>query len=490
MLPFKQYILNEKLDVDTFIDTTVKKLSKVFKRSLENSSSPHAERIRIGIRKAAYMCIAMDPTIIIDDEYYDMYNIEIDHFMQLDTFHKIDYSQDLVRHRLRLIRAMSEDSPGKIFKSGGIYSQFASKALIYKLNTIIDLDIDTSWTIEDALNDPVTQQSLITSVERFVSEDAYNIACRIWTYDSIKATLDQRYRDINKFKSFSALDMVVANYEIEPNKDTTSKLESSDFDIIDGEFDFDEQECSNIFACTYNNHKAAVFFGQGTAWCTALDYPKWYNRYTQDGSQIYYMESNGVQYQWHLVTDQLMDINDHYARPTTFDETNKELYSRVSSYIEENGSPPDKYMIALYSNKLSLHEGATLGVELYATFPEELQTIITKGTHTAFRALVADVSFAMRGGCADSKVNAIKHALLQKDESYDEIILQMCAIYILGYAGHNFKAEDGYIPPIFEKINRNILTYEDTAAKVITSIYPTILEDLKKYMESIVKQYE
>lgn len=485
MLSFKQYILNERLDTNTFIDTTIKKLSKALIEIGDPSSSLNT-RIRNAIEKAAHMCIAVDPTIMIEDDRYPDYDINIDihQFMNFPTgSQQIEYSDKIIKDRASYIRWRNSE-----FKSGGRYALFASKALINKVNSVIDNTLtNTQWTIKEVLNDVGTRRNIISLLERFVREDIFNVANDIWTFDAVKNNLDQRYRDINKYKNFEGLNRVLVDYEANFKEEII--VEPSDFVIIKGEFDFNEQECSNIFACVYNNHTAARFFGQGTQWCTALDYPKWYNKYTLDGSQIYYMENNGVRYQWHLVTNQLMDEKDHYANNSIFNRTHKLLYISVLDWIDENGSPVDKYMSALFRNKLSMKMGAIKGAELYSTFPDALKYIIATGVETGWKHLISDIIFYTRNESINGMgiIKNIIEALKTNDSSYDNIILHNCADYILGPEGKYFKDSNNNKIEIFKKINRNILYYDSVAIKLISELRPGILEELKQYRKTHFK---
>jgi len=121
---------------------------------------------------------------------------------------------------------------------------------------------------------------------------------------ALKKKLKPEHTDFNRFKSLKDFYTAVNTYP-DPEEDQEVKDKGEAKEVFNNE---------EVRIIRPDNEKAACYYGQGTAWCTAARNNNMFDRYNNDGPMYIILPKNpkhdGEKYQFHPMSDQYMNEGD------------------------------------------------------------------------------------------------------------------------------------------------------------------------------------
>ena len=345
-------ILTEKVNPQTFIDQFISKVNKMatntesYKQSIDQYGDNFDDnftlrKYKTNLIKCARSIILVDPTIPILNKneilnYIDVESIndptsiEYDFIQIEEQMGEIDFDQNL---------------------PGGNYCNWVAKILLARIKKVISAP-DSFFGSQIKL--------IVDILWRFQTEDSPNLFFNLCLFYKFKQLIPEHNRDINSIKSFWGL-KATCNHVIEhfKKKVKIDLIDGEDYTLLAGSFNnevskwMSDPHKGKTFAAILHTHKAARVFGKNTDWCTALNYPRFFDLYTQDGSNLYVYSHNNdvikepVLVQFHTPSEQNKDYKDEEIPFALSNPSAKIVYD----YIMDGDAPTiDKfYLILNYS---------------------------------------------------------------------------------------------------------------------------------------------
>ena len=126
---------------------------------------------------------------------------------------------------------------------------------------------------------------------------------------ALKKKLKPEHTDFNRFKSLKDFYTAVNTYP-DPEEDQEVKDKGQSAEVFNN---------AEVRIIRPDNEKAACYYGQGTAWCTAARNNNMFDRYNNDGPMYIILPKNpkhdGEKYQFHPESGQYMDESDGPVYP-------------------------------------------------------------------------------------------------------------------------------------------------------------------------------
>jgi hypothetical protein len=162
-------------------------------------------------------------------------------------------------------------------------------------------------------------------------EDLSRTNAALILFDKNKVRLPVEQRDINKIKSLSDLETLVEAFEKiksgkEIKKEISANIKSQTKMIYNG------PEGKILVPLT---QEASMFWGQGTKWCTAANKDNYFDNYNKNGHLYIILINNGEKYQFHLYSEQLMDVRDAGINFEEFNKTYPWVFKNIKFTEEE-----------------------------------------------------------------------------------------------------------------------------------------------------------
>lgn len=135
-------------------------------------------------------------------------------------------------------------------------------------------------------------------------------------YDKIKPKLDEEFRDIGRFKTFTEFDDFIDGVKyIDPrsNNEVERQFEADLISKGEAEIYFNSDDIKVIIPKT---EAAAVYFGRNTKWCTSAIHDNQFDWYNEKGDlYIVLFKKTGIRWQYHFQMNQFMNSRDEALTP-------------------------------------------------------------------------------------------------------------------------------------------------------------------------------
>ena len=162
---------------------------------------------------------------------------------------------------------------------------------------------------------------------------------------ALKKKLKPEHTDFNRFKSLKDFYTAVNTYP-DPEEDQEVKDKGQSAEVFNN---------AEVRIIRPDNEKAACYYGQGTAWCTAARNNNMFDRYNNDGPMYIILPKNpkhdGEKYQIHSESGQYMDESDG---PVEIQELFNRFPSEEFKEFLFKADPILKSRIPLYPNDAEL----------------------------------------------------------------------------------------------------------------------------------------
>lgn len=388
-------LLTEKVNTQEFIVQFDSKIRKIL--SSNEAYKEDNNKIRLNIIGCAEAILLSDPTIPILNKFEIVNSVK--DLASLD--------RSLIEYEIiRLQQSVEGPFDGFNFTStvpGGQYYKWVEKIILKGIKAIISIPsrFEASSKLEDAID----------ILWRFRTEDFPSVFFNLCIYHKFKSILPEHERDINSIDSkwhLNNLSNSIVNSFKE--KEKIELVEGKDYKILSGSFNHEhstwvaDPRNKNTFAAILYTHKAARLFGKNSDWCTSLNYSKFFNLYTQDGSNLYvYSHHNDVikeplLVQLHTPSDQNMDYKDEGIPFALSNPSAKIVYD----YIMDGDAPTiDKfYLILKYIRptdtlKLTLNNLALKLVSENISIITEQIEIIMNDVKTSIFSTIAQINMTL-----------------------------------------------------------------------------------------------